>query len=68
MNWKVPKNMVDQEERIRELEQEVQRLRNALIKCRVNARMIAAESPSLKTKRIVELVNRALGRPEVRSS
>ena len=27
MNWKVPKDMVDQEERIRELEQEVERLR-----------------------------------------
>jgi hypothetical protein len=30
MNWKVPKNMVDQEERIRELEQEVERLRASL--------------------------------------
>jgi hypothetical protein len=29
MNWKVPKDMVDQEERIRELEQEVERLREA---------------------------------------
>jgi hypothetical protein len=29
MNWKVPKDMVDQEERIRELEQEIERLREA---------------------------------------
>jgi hypothetical protein len=29
MNWKVPKDMVDQEKRVRELEQEVERLRKA---------------------------------------
>jgi len=43
-----------------DLKQEVKRLREALIKCRGNARMIGPESAPLKTKLIVDLVNRTL--------
>ena len=43
-----------------DLEQEVKRLREALIKCRGTARMIAPESVPLRTKLIVDLVNRTL--------
>jgi hypothetical protein len=39
MNWKVPKNMVDREERIRELEQEVKRLREVITKHRSHDRI-----------------------------
>jgi Tfp pilus assembly PilM family ATPase len=49
------------DEKVRELEQEVEELQRALMKCRVNARMIAAGSPSVETKRIIEIVNRAVG-------
>jgi len=50
MNWKVPKDMVDQEERIRELEQEVERLRNALQSVRRGLKHIAHRTTSTATR------------------
>ena len=39
MNWKVPKDMIDQGERIRELEQKVERLREVITKHRSHDRV-----------------------------